>query len=127
MTGVETTALTKRKLLASAADVKRVSETLPLADAPSLTIKQFCEFEGISRTSFFKMQRNGTAPETLRVPGVAIVRITAAARRDWHARMAALKDHAAIESKKKERVAISSRAGKIGSARRKSPRRKRRA
>jgi hypothetical protein len=38
-------------------------------DAPSLTIKEFCELEKIGRTTFFKMAKEGSAPEVSRVPG----------------------------------------------------------
>lgn len=110
--------------MSGAETITVVDETMPLPDARSLTIREFCELEGFSRTTFFKMQRNGTAPETLRIPGVSIVRITAAARREWHARMAALKDDARIEKQKNERTQICSRAGKVGVSRRQSKRRR---
>jgi hypothetical protein len=82
-----------------------------LKDHDSLTIEEFCAVEKISRTSFFKMQRKGIAPETFRIPGMAIVRVTAQARQEWRARMAALKDDPAIEKKKAENIERSRRAG----------------
>ena len=98
---------------------------LPHVAEASMTIDEFCLNERISRATYFKMAKAGNGPETLRVPGLAIVRITAEARQAWKRRMAALKGDPALQEKKKERVEISSRAGKLGGApRHKNPRRR---
>ena len=60
------------------------------------------------------MQRAGYGPETQRVPGLATVRITARARREWQQRLAALKNDPEVELKKEKSVAVARRAGKLG-------------
>jgi hypothetical protein len=87
--------------------------TIPISE-PSMTINDFCLVERISRATFFKMQAAGYGPETLRLPGLAIVRITARARREWQERVAALRNDAEIQKKRKENVEIGRRAGKLG-------------
>jgi hypothetical protein len=77
---------------------------------PSSSIPQFCILEGISPATYHKMRRLGYGPRELRVPGTNVVRITAAARRDWHARLEELPES---EETKAERRARASRAGKL--------------
>jgi hypothetical protein len=93
-----------------------IAPTEILLPEASMTINDFCLVERISRATFFKMQKAGYAPETLRVPGLATVRITAKARREWQQRLAALKDDIQIEKKREETVNIARRAGKLGGA-----------
>ena len=54
---------------------------------PSYSISEFCIEEGISEPTYYKLKKQGLAPEEIRYPGVAIVRITYAARMAWQQRM----------------------------------------
>lgn len=63
-----------------------------MTDDCSLTIDAFCEAEGFKRSTYYKLRHLGLGPAETRFPGTAIVRISAAARREWRERMAALKD-----------------------------------
>ncbi|MBZ9718549.1 transcriptional regulator [Mesorhizobium sp. AD1-1] len=36
---------------------------------PSYTIDEWCDLEKVSRTKFYRMRHNGTAPELMRVGG----------------------------------------------------------
>jgi len=78
----------------------------------SLTIREFCELEGISRTSYHKLQRTGLGPIELRAPGMTLVRITPAARGQWHERMAALQKQECAERERQRRSDASRRAGR---------------
>lgn len=56
-----------------------------MTDERSLTIKEFCALENMSKATYFKFQRNGGGPREVRgVNGMKFVRITPAARREWH-------------------------------------------
>jgi hypothetical protein len=50
----------------------------------SKTIRQFCGSEGISRSKYYDMQKEGKGPDELRVDG--IVRITPEAHAEWRRR-----------------------------------------
>jgi hypothetical protein len=56
----------------------------------SLTLKEFCAAERICLASYYKMRARGHAPIELRVPGTKIIRITPAARHQWHQMMQAM-------------------------------------
>jgi hypothetical protein len=51
---------------------------------PSYTIKQFCQLEHISAPTYHGLKNRGLGPREMR-PTPGIVRISAEARRDWHA------------------------------------------
>ena len=55
---------------------------------PSETIAQFCAIEGISRSTYHKMRRDGFGPDETRVLNSKIIRISAAAHDAWRQRMA---------------------------------------
>lgn len=78
----------------------------------SLTISQFCKLEGISRTSYHKLQRTGLGPTELRAPGMTFVRVTPEARREWHERMATLQKQECAERERQRRSDASRRAGR---------------
>jgi hypothetical protein len=85
----------------------------------TMTVDQFCEFENISRASFFKMLRNGTGPSVLRVPNTRILRVTAQARREWERRA---QEKSNSEAGNERRIEVARRAGKVGGARPKKKR-----
>ena len=80
-----------------------------LTDDRSETIAEFCARERISKATFFKLQRTGLAPETVRF--FNIVRITADSRRRWHRRIAELSQSDAAALEQQRRVQLASRAG----------------
>jgi hypothetical protein len=51
---------------------------------PSKTILEFCQAERISRSKYYGMKKNGTAPEETRVDGV--IRITPESHARWRHR-----------------------------------------
>ena len=78
----------------------------------SFTREEFCRVEGISAASYYKMRRLGYGPVETTIPGTRIVRITAAARCDWHARMLALGQSEEAQLEKERRSAFQSELGK---------------
>jgi hypothetical protein len=80
------------------------------SDAPSQTIKQFCDSANISRATFFKTQRLGIGPKVMRVPGTRIVRVTET-RNEWHERMAESAQQEAAKLEQQRRVEQARTAG----------------
>ena len=85
----------------------------------SLTIKEFCALENISLATYHKIRNKGHGPRETRVPGMAIVRITLEARREWHERLKRLSDSAEVA---KDRRALSVHGKRAGRAAAASPR-----
>lgn len=90
---------------------------LAALDERSLSIDEFCAAENISRSTFFKMKNAGNGPKEMRLPGSSIVRISPAARREWHRRLEklALKS-AAVARDVEKRVTKAKRAGTKGAS-----------
>jgi hypothetical protein len=80
----------------------------------SLTIAQFCEIEQICKASFYKLRRQGLAPVETRILGT--VRISAQARRDWHAMLAARQQSEAAGREAARKRELASRAGQAAIA-----------
>ena len=78
----------------------------------SQTIREFCDGERISVSSFYEMQRRGLGPELLEVPGTKIGRITPEAHAAWRARMAALAQSEAAQLESERRRAQAVMAGR---------------
>ena len=76
------------------------------------SIPEFCLAEGISKSSYYKLKKLGLAPDELRPPGTALVRITQQARRDWHARIEQLSKSHAAQLEVARRQAQAAAAGK---------------
>jgi hypothetical protein len=85
-------------------------------EEPSYTLGEFCEIERMSRSTYHKIKRAGRGPSETRVPGMTLIRITAAARREWHAKIEAWghDQEAALEAQRRSEAA--SRAGKLAAA-----------
>jgi hypothetical protein len=71
-------------------DVRRTCEMTTTDDTTvdterSLTRKQFCAAENISLSTYAKLKRLGHGPDETHFPRMALVRISAEARRRWHA------------------------------------------
>jgi hypothetical protein len=82
----------------------------------ALTIGEFCAAEHISVASYYKMRRLGVGPYEDRVPGTAIIRINAEARRAWHMRLAEMRRSLDAELEERRRIAHATQAGKMAAA-----------
>jgi hypothetical protein len=82
----------------------------------SMTIREFCKLERISKVTYHKLKRKGLGPVEMRAPGMSLVRITPAARFEWHARMAELEKSEAVELERQRRSEACHRAGKLAAA-----------
>jgi hypothetical protein len=84
----------------------------------ALSITQFCFVENISKATFYKLKRQGLAPELTYVPiaGVSLIRISPAARRKWHAMLKALQASKAGVLEAARRSAQCREAGRISAA-----------
>lgn len=87
-------------------------------DQASKTIQQFCELEGLSPSSYYKMRRDGYGPDEIRVPGTEIIRITPEAHRAWRERMAKLSQSQASDLERKRRASQRRAAGLISAVKR---------
>jgi hypothetical protein len=87
--------------------------------ARALTRQEFCALEHISLTTYHRMQQLGHGPDEVRLPGLAFVRITAEARRDWHARIEEYRKSDAAKIEDQRRTALATMAGNAAA---KSPR-----
>jgi hypothetical protein len=79
----------------------------------SLTIAEFCALERISKAAYYGLRGRGLGPEEFRPPGTSIVRITAQARREWHARIGEAQKSQAAELEVARRSAQAAEAGRI--------------
>jgi hypothetical protein len=59
-----------------------IADKRPIAE-DRLSLRDFCELERISVSSYFRMKRAGYGPEETFLPGTSIMFITAEARRAW--------------------------------------------
>ena len=66
-----------------------MQHNIGLDDERTLSVQQFCELEGLTLTQFETLRKKGWAPEMLCLDD-GIDRITSAARRAWHRRIAAM-------------------------------------
>jgi hypothetical protein len=69
-----------------------------------LTIKQFCQLENISISTFKKMGRDGIGPHVSYVAGMTLRRITPESYREWK-KVAAERERAAAPQIEAERLA----------------------
>lgn len=90
--------------------------TITIPDDHSVSIRQFCNLENISATTYHKMRARGLGPKEMRLPGSSIVRISPEARRDWHARLEQLAATDDVEQDRQQRIAKTSQAGRAGVA-----------
>jgi hypothetical protein len=82
----------------------------------ALTIDEFCFAERFSRSTYFKLQKLGLGPEEFRFPGTKIIRITVAARREWHKRIDKLRNDQTLKRERERRSNTARVAGKIAAA-----------
>jgi hypothetical protein len=89
---------------------------VPYEQVRALTRAEFCALERMSLSTFHKLKRAGLGPDEVHFPGMAFVRITAEARREWHERIEAWRKSKAAELEEQRRSALASRAGKKAAA-----------
>jgi hypothetical protein len=82
----------------------------------SLTRQEFCHLERMSLSTYHKLQRTGHGPEEVKFPGMAFVRITSEARRDWHKTINELRQTEASKLEEARRRENASIAGKKAAA-----------
>jgi hypothetical protein len=78
----------------------------------SLTRRQFCEAENISLSTYHKLKRAGLGPVETCFKGMGLARITAMARRKWHADNEKWNSTKEAELEKQRRIANASLAGR---------------
>lgn len=88
---------------------------------PDLTIEEFCKLKNLSRSSYFKIRREGNGPAEIRPPGTEIIRITLAAVREWEARMIELGKSKQAQLERQRRSAQRRAAGVASSRKRRRP------
>jgi predicted DNA-binding transcriptional regulator AlpA len=91
-----------------------VSASHAPSDRAAYTVDQFCEAHSISRSTFYKLRRDGRGPREMEVDGR--IRISGEAAAAWRAEMSAVDDLNDDESQIRknlpvERVARVRRAG----------------
>jgi hypothetical protein len=85
-----------------------------MRDQRAMTIKEFCDVENISKATYYKMRRAGFGPEetTVPIPGMNVIRISAAARHAWHVMLAEQRQTKSAELERKRQQAQRVRAAK---------------
>jgi hypothetical protein len=82
----------------------------------ALSLKDFMFLENMSPATYYKIRRAGNGPEETVLPGTNLIRITAEARRAWHAKLAALRDSTAGKLEQQRRDAQAKQAAKVAVA-----------
>jgi hypothetical protein len=85
-------------------------------DEPSYNIREFCKLENISDATYHNLKKRGYGPAEIRAPGMRLVRITAQARLEWHARMQKLASHPQVAADRRKLAAQTSKGGKVAAA-----------
>jgi hypothetical protein len=94
--------------------VKVAIDEAALEHERSLTIPQFLFVENISKTTFYKLKKQGLAPVITTI--LDTHRITAQSRRDWHAMMHMRQATSAAALLAERKAAQASAAGKLAAA-----------
>ncbi len=78
-----------------------------------MTIQQWCAKHNYSLTTFYKLEREGNAPEVIRPPGTNAPRISQRADRAWEKRMQRLRRQTAGQREAERRSKMTATAGRI--------------
>jgi hypothetical protein len=79
----------------------------------SMSRAEFCEAEKISLSTYFKMKKAGHGPAEKHFPGMALVRITAKARDEWHKNIEAWNKSKAARLENQRRTLQATLAGEL--------------
>jgi hypothetical protein len=82
----------------------------------SWTLPYWCAQQPYSLTTFYKLEKLGLTPEVTRIPGTKICRITAAARREYEARISKLSRDKGAKRELERRRAQTAAAGRLAAA-----------
>lgn len=82
------------------------------SEEQALTPAEFRMLERMSATTYHKLKRAGLGPAEVRVPGTNFIRITATARKEWHASLERLRDSEASKLEQSRRSEAARRAGR---------------
>lgn len=85
---------------------------VPYEQVRALTRAEFCALERMSLSTYHKLKRAGLGPDEIHFPGMSFVRITAEARREWHARIEQWRKSQAAQLEEQRRSAVARAAGK---------------
>jgi hypothetical protein len=88
----------------------------PAQEDRPLTRSEFCALERMSLSTYHKLKRQRLGPDEIRFPNMTFVRITAEARRAWHAKIKTYRESQTAEIEEQRRSSLASRAGKIAAA-----------
>jgi hypothetical protein len=84
----------------------------PYEHERALTIAEFCAIERMSLATYHKLKRGGRGPDEVRFPGMTFIRITAQARREWHARIEQWRQEQAAQLEQRRRTELATAAGR---------------
>jgi hypothetical protein len=83
------------------------------------TKQEFCDRNGMSLSTFYKIQRNGFGPKMVRIPGMRFAVVTRKAEREWLAEREEYSETEAAKIEAQRRSAAAKVAAEIAA---KSPR-----
>ena len=76
------------------------------------SISEWCTKRRLSIPIYYKLKRQGKAPQTITLPGTTVIRITARADREWEQAMRKLSDTQEARRAEERRKELASVAGK---------------
>jgi hypothetical protein len=103
-------------------DAPKATQATP--NARPLSPAQFCEAEGFSLSTYYKLKREGNGPEEELLPGTSIIRITPKAYRDWRIKMEKWNKTKEAKIEKQRRLELARAAGEASVVSRKAGSRK---
>jgi hypothetical protein len=82
----------------------------------AFTVQEFCEIERMTLATYNKLRKSGYGPSEVRFPGMLFIRITAQARREWHAKTEEWRKDAKLQMELRRRAEQASAAGKLSAS-----------
>ncbi len=79
----------------------------------SMSVAEFCAAESISLTTYYKLKNAGRGPVEERFKGMALVRISAKAREEWHRANEAWSKTKAAKLEDQRRTLLAKVAGEL--------------
>ena len=94
------------------AEMLAAGALVPKQEERAMTRAEFWTAEHMSSSTYHKMRKAGLGPDEVQLPGMAFTRITAKARREWHARMEEFRKSRAAQLERERRSELARAAGK---------------
>jgi hypothetical protein len=85
------------------AEMLAAGALVPKQEERAMTRAEFWTAEHMSSSTYHKMRKAGLGPDEVQLPGMAFTRITAKARREWHARMEEFRKSRAAQLERERR------------------------